>query len=97
MYMSYCRYEGTRMELSACLSDVEAHVNREAEYEVSPNEIEWFRRMVTEFTDWLHDMALLDEDGYLDEEALDDICVDMASKADEDEEFAELEPEEVFD
>jgi hypothetical protein len=34
---------------------------------------------------WLHDMALLDDEGYLDEDALNEVCDDMM-KAREDEE-----------
>lgn len=85
MYMSYCRMEGTRMELRVCLNDVEEHVNREAEYPVSERECYHFREMVTEFVDWLHDMDLLDEDGYLDVDALNDVCDDMAKAADDEE------------
>lgn len=73
MYMSYCRFEGTRHELRACLSDVEDHVNGEAEYKVRENEIGHFEQMVREFVDWLNDMALLDEYGDLDEHALEEV------------------------
>lgn len=77
MYMSYCRFEGTRAELNACLGVVEKHVNGEAEYPVSENEIANFQYMVKDFVTWLHDMALLDDEGYLDEDALNDICDSM--------------------
>lgn len=89
MYMSYCKFEGTLMELRSCMSTVEEHVNGEAEYEVSGREIDHFRRMVTEFTDWLHDMALLDDEGYLNEDALDEVCEDMTKtcKEEEDEDY----------
>ena len=85
MYMSYCKFEGTLMELQSCLNTVEEHVNGEAEYPVSENEINNFQQMVTDFVGWLHDMALLDDEGYLDEDALNDVCDDMA-KVKEDEE-----------
>lgn len=78
MYMSYCRFEGTRMELNACLNVVEEHVNHEAEYSVSENEINNFQLMVQDFVDWLHNMALLDDEGYLDEDALNEVCEDMS-------------------
>lgn len=49
MYMSYCKFEGTRMELNSCLNTVEEHVNHEAEYAVSENEINNFQQMVIDF------------------------------------------------
>ena len=78
MYMSYCRFEGTLAELQTCLADVEEHVNGEAAYPVSDREIGKFRRIVTEFTSWLHDMALLDDEGYLDEDVLNEVCEAMS-------------------
>lgn len=89
MYMSYCRFEGTHAELRACLGDVEDHVNGDAEYKVSENEIGHFESMVREFVDWLHDMALLDEEGYLDEDALNEVCDDMmkTKERDDDDDF----------
>jgi soluble cytochrome b562 len=86
MYMSYCRFEGTRNELRACLSDVEEHVNEEAEYEVSDSEINHFRNMVEEFVGWLNDMALLDEDGEIDRDALEQVCKAMAKSYGQEEE-----------
>ena len=77
MYMSYCRFEGTDDELQACLNDVDEHVNGEAREAVSDSEIRHFRSMVENFTSWLLDMNLLDEDGCLDEDALDEICEAM--------------------
>lgn len=86
MYMSYCRFEGTHQELKACLSDVEEHVNEEAEYEVSDREINHFRSMVEDFVGWLNDMALLDEDGDIDRDALDQVCEAMAKRYEQEEE-----------
>ena len=86
MYMSYCRYEGTYAELRACLNDVTEHVNEEAEYEVSDREIGKFRDMVELFHEFLCDMELLDEDGNLDNEALDSVCEAMARSYKEEEE-----------
>jgi len=88
MYMSYCRFEGTRMELNACLNDVEEHVNGEAEYPVSENEVNHFRWMVENFAGWLHDMALLDDEGYLDEDALNEVCDDMMKGKEDNEDEA---------
>ncbi len=85
-YMSYCRYEGTYSELRACLNDVEEHVNKEAEYEVSDHEIQHFRNMVEYFHDFLCNMELLDEDGNLDDDALDAVCEAMAKSYEEEEE-----------
>lgn len=97
MYMSYCRYEGTRMELQVCLENATEHINGEAEDAVSDREIEWFRRMVGEFAEWLQDMALLDENGYLDEDALDEICESMKHTCEDEEEYPELDETEVWE
>lgn len=86
MYMSYCRFEGTYAELRTCLNDVEEHVNQEAEYEVSDEEIQNFRNMVEYFHDFLCNMELLDEDGNLDIDALDEVCEAMTKSYDEEEE-----------
>lgn len=87
MYMSYCRFEGTRRELEACLQEVEEHVNEEAEYEVSDHEIAHFKKMIVDFVGWLNDMCLLDDEGYLDREELDKVCQAMAKSYREDEEI----------
>lgn len=76
--MSYCRFEGTRAELDACLSAVDDHVYEEAEYEVSQNEIDQFREMIWNFVGWMQDQSLLTEDGDVDSEVLDSICAKMA-------------------
>jgi hypothetical protein len=86
MYMSYCRFEGTRRELAVCLNEVIDHVNEEAEYEVSDPEIRHFKNMIVNFVDFLHDMCLLDDDGYLDREELDKVCQAMAKSYKEEEE-----------
>ena len=83
MYMSYCRFEGTRAELNTCLGVVEEHVNGEAEYPVSENEVNNFQQMVRDFVDWLHDMTILDDEVYLNEDALNEVC-DYMMKAKED-------------
>ena len=77
MYMSYCRFEGTRQELNACLNNVVEHIDGEAEYKVSDGEIRQFRNMVVEFTEWLLNMGLLDNDGELNTEQLNNICEAM--------------------
>ena len=77
MYMSYCRFEGTRHELDACIGEVYDHYNEEAEYEVSENEIENFRRMVHNFVELLNDTGILDEDGEINNDALDGVCETM--------------------
>lgn len=78
MYMSYCRFEGTRSELAACLGEVEDHINEEARYEVSEHEINHFRRMVKMFVEFLQEQELLNEEGELDKEVLDRVCESMA-------------------
>ena len=93
MYMSYCKFEGTLSELRSCLKTVEEHVNGEAECEVSDNEIRCFKNMVMEFMDWMHDMALLDDEGYVDEDELAQVCDDMARSCDEPEKDDGLEGE----
>lgn len=85
MYMSYCRYEGTLDELRACLYDVMDHIAHDAEYPVSDRQIQKFREMVYEFHGFMEDNGLLDMDGDLDESALESICEDMATAADEEE------------
>lgn len=77
-YMSYCRFEGTRHELSICLNEVQEHIDEAAEYEVSRNEIEHFKNMVQNFVWFLQDNLLLDEEGNLDEEELENVCEKMA-------------------
>ena len=86
MYMSYCRNEGICSELNASLSDASSHVYGEAEYEVSDREIEYFKKMIRRFADWLGDMDLLDEDGCLDEDRLEEIGEAMSRAGDCDEE-----------
>ena len=86
MYMSYCRYEGTRAEINVCLSDVQEHINEEAEYEVSEREIDQFRGMIHDIVRFLNDNELLDECGDINEDALDSICESMARKYDPDDE-----------
>ena len=83
MYMSYCKYEGTAAELRRCLGDADDHINEEAQYTVSENEIKHFRRMVTDFYEWMEQNDLLTNDGELDEERLDYICETMKQATDE--------------
>ena len=75
--MSYCRFEGTKAELNACLAEVEEHIYEEAEYEVSDHEIGHFRQIVENFVSFLDQHELLDEYGELDEDKLDAICESM--------------------
>lgn len=75
--MSYCRHENTRLALNEVLNDVYEHINEEAEYEVSDREIRNFRQMVESFCEFLQSAELLDEDGYLNDDALDEVCEAM--------------------
>lgn len=85
--MSYCRQENTYAALREALSDVEEHVNGEAEYEVSDREIQQFRDMVEYFHEFLCEQELMDQNGDLDMDRLDEICEAMAkSYGEEDEE-----------
>ena len=77
MYMSYCRFEGTYSELRRCLDDVEEHVNEEVTSPVSSREVDFFMKTVLDFGDWLQEMSLLDEDGFLDRSRLEEICEAM--------------------
>ena len=77
MYMSYCRFEGTRQELQACFGEVYDHINEEAEYEVSDHEIREFRNMVRNMVEFLQDTEILDENGEVNERALDEVCETM--------------------
>lgn len=77
MYMSYCRFEGTRHELNACMANVLEHINEEAEYSVSHGEIEHFKEMTKAFVDFLLDTEILEE-AYINEEALKSVCEKMA-------------------
>lgn len=89
MYMNYCRYEGTYKELWRCLNDVEAHVGQYAEYEVSDDEIQWFRNIVELFHDFLCEQRLMDENGNLDMNELDKICETMSQSYEEEDEDEE--------
>lgn len=89
MYMSYCRFEGTKAELRACLGEAQEHINGEAEYEVSAREIDCFRDIVNDLFDFLNDNCLIDEYGMIDQEALDEVCEAMAKARTDDEDEEE--------
>ena len=80
--MSYCRHEGTLSELRICLEDATEHANEEAQYKVSDREIECFKHIITEVYDFMNEMCLLDSDGELDFDELDNICEKMAKSYD---------------
>lgn len=77
MYMSYCRFEGTRNELRTCLNVVTDCVNEDNEYPVSDHEIQEFTNMVEDIVSFLQELELLDEDGELNYGALHSICNSM--------------------
>lgn len=83
MYMSYCRMEGTRMELAACLQDAEEHLYGEAEYAVSEREIEHFRRIIEDTFYWMRDMDMILDDGRMNEAVLVEICEAMSRAGEE--------------
>lgn len=86
MYMSYCRFEGTKQELNACIYEVMEHINGEAEYEVSEDEIRCFRMMVYNMIDFLQGAELLNEDGELDAQKLEEVCEAMKHGTEEEDE-----------
>lgn len=77
MYMSYCRFEGTRGELGVCINEVIDHMNGDAEYRVSDEEIAHFRGMVTDFFNMLQETGIIDPYCDIDEDALDGVCEKM--------------------
>ena len=79
MYMSYCRFEGTRSELFACLEVVEEHLMEEAEYSVSDREIDCFQSMVETFFDFMKDNCLIDDDVELNRDELMAMCEAMSN------------------
>lgn len=83
MYMSYCRFEGTRAELNACMDVVQEHYNEEAEYEVSDREITEFKKMIYEVVDFLQNTEIIDDEGEIDNEQLDRVCEMMGQAYEE--------------
>ena len=67
------------------MEEVREHVNEEAEYEVSNNEIRHFRQMIEEVASFMYDMELLDEYGEIDENKLDEVCEAMGKSYEEQE------------
>lgn len=84
MYMSYCRFEGTRRELTACLDVVEDHINKEAKYEVSEQEINHFRRMTLMFAEFMLEQGIINFDGEIDKAVLENVCSAMAKSYEQD-------------
>lgn len=70
------RFEGARNEINACIREISAHMaaNGEAEGSVSDKEIWDLKKMIHEFTDVLVNYAILSNDTYVDENALNDLC-----------------------
>jgi ribosomal protein S15P/S13E len=60
------------------LNEAQEHINGEAEDKVSAREIECFKDIIRDVVDFLNDNCLLDEDGMIDREGLDDVCQAMA-------------------
>lgn len=77
MYMSYCRFEGTWHELRAAMGTVDEHLEETAEFAVSDKEIQCFKSMVEEFTDWLRDTEICSE-VEINWNELDNVCKKMA-------------------
>lgn len=83
-YMSYCRHEGTHYELRCCLGDVQEHIDGEAEYRVSENEIGHFEEMVRDFYEFLCENDILDNFGELDEDNLNRVLDSMTKGCNDD-------------
>lgn len=78
MYMSYCRFEGTRQELGSCMGVVIDHINEESQYAVSDREILMFKCLVRDFVEFLQESEILDEHGEIDETVLELVSDKMA-------------------
>lgn len=85
-YMSYCRFEGTKHELAICLGEVQAHIDKEARYEVSENEIEYFKDMVYDFIEFCRDNNIIKNVTEINKEVLKQVCDKMRESYDEEEE-----------
>ena len=72
------------MELQACFEAVEEHVNSEAEYGISEREIYNFKRMIGDIAEFLYNFDLLDENGEINQTALDDVCEAMERGGEDD-------------
>lgn len=77
MYMSYCRFEGTKNELRACLENVQEHIEDIAEYSVSDMEIESFQDICEEMFYFLKDNCIINDDAYIDWDELEKVCNKM--------------------
>lgn len=82
--MSYCRFHNTLYDLRDCLGTVREHIDGEAEYATSDEEIEKFKMMVCEFVNFLNEHSLLDSENEVDGTVLDDIAQSMEHGYDED-------------
>lgn len=65
--MSYCMFRNTLSDLDECINSL-----NEGDSNLSQEESSALRQMITNFHSFLVDNELLDEDGDLNEEALDD-------------------------
>lgn len=85
MYMSYCRFEGTKHELDACLSVADEAIMGEAEYPVSEDETAYFKLMIENVLDFLQENDVISDEINYDEDKLYDIMRLMErGRADED-------------
>lgn len=85
MNMSYCRYRNTLNDLRDCIYDATYHIRAEAEYNVSPEEIAAFRQMVYDMHEFpAYEVGCIDEDGNLDDDALEKACDAMSREYRED-------------
>ena len=75
--MNYCRFENTSRDLRDCLTAIE---NREKD--LSNNEAKAMRSMIERFVCFLNQESLLDIDGEVDQEQLDEIIKEMKEEED---------------
>lgn len=85
--MSYCRFHNTSLDLEECLAVVlNRYYDDGDEYSaVSDEECERFKIMVHQIADFFNDLELLDEDGYVDENKLDEVVSKMQSDEEDEE------------
>jgi len=85
MNMSYCRWRNTLNDLRDCINDATDHINEEAEYKVSPEEINAFKNMMYEAYEFMaYTAGIIGSDGELDDDALERACEALGKEWSED-------------
>ena len=78
MCMDYCKFEITERELDRCLSDVSDHIEGFADVAISESQIIAFQEMMIRIHSFCQRYSLIDAEGGLDLDVLDDVCKAMA-------------------